>query len=66
MTAIFIYDESKFCGFRGTAGCDIKAEIMRLFAMTDSLAARCGREELSLGISLLLLLSLLLVSGASG
>jgi len=39
---------------------------MRLFAMTDSFAARCGREELSLGISLLLLLSLLLVSGASG
>jgi len=34
--------------------------------MTDSFAARCGREELSLGISLLLLLSLLLVSGASG
>ena len=39
---------------------------MRSFAMTDSFAARCGREELSLGISLLLLLSLLLVSGASG
>jgi len=40
---------------------------MRMFAMTDSFAARCGsRRELSLGISLLLLLSLLLVSGASG
>jgi len=40
---------------------------MRMFAMTDSFAARCrSRRELSLGISLLLLLSLLLVSGASG
>ena len=34
--------------------------------MTGLFAVRCGREELSLGISLLLLLSLLLVSGASG
>ena len=67
MTAIFIYDESKFCGVHGDAGCDIKPETMKLFAMTDSFAARCGsREKLSLGISLLLLLSLLLVSGASG
>ena len=66
MTAIFIYNKSKFCGVQGAAGCDIKVEIMRSFAMTDSFALFCGREDLSLGISLLLLLSLLLVSGASG
>ena len=55
-----------FAGFERHR-CGINQRIMRLLASPDRfLAAYSGREELSLGISLLLLLSLLLVSGASG
>jgi hypothetical protein len=55
-----------FAGFEPHL-CGINQRIMRLLASPDCFfAAYSGREELSLGISLLLLLSLLLVSGASG
>ena len=56
-----------FAGFEPHL-CGINQRTMRLLASPDRFFAvySGSREELSLGISLLLLLSLLLVSGASG